>query len=79
MMHLDASSPFDHSINCCSIKNQLHLMCILLDGDAEAEDVWGVEGQESAKRSPSTPPIILEPRNLVSIWVMQRAGYMVVQ
>ena len=46
MMHLDASSPFDHSINCCSIKNQLHLMCILLDGDAEAEDVWGVEGQE---------------------------------
>ena len=39
----------------------------------------GRRGPGAAKSPPSTPPIILEPRYLVSIWVMQRAGYMVVQ
>jgi len=39
----------------------------------------GRRGPGAAKSPPSTPRIILEPRYLVSIWVMQRAGYIVVQ
>jgi len=88
MMHLDASSPFDHSINCCSIKNQLHLMCIPIVGwRCRGRGCIGRRGPGAAKSPPSTPPIILQPRYLVSIRVIlvsirvmqQRAGYMIVQ